>query len=250
LNELLQHSGMAVLLGVLLLAFATSAIHGATGVAGGFLLSTAVAPIIGVALVVPVISIALLFSHGSRALFNLTDFDARSFFAITLPSLPCIVAMAFLYAQLSTSVIATTLGFILLLSIPLRRWAASHSIKTSTGTLGVVGAVYGVLSGVSIGPGMLLVPFLLGYGLRKEQFVATLAVIALVTNITRITVFGASDLLTTDYVWLGVVCGLATIPGNWFGRTVLRKISSARHAGAVDVLTVLGAVNFFWLAVG
>ncbi len=36
----------------------TSTIHGATGVAGGFLLSSAIAPIIGVAPVLPVISIS------------------------------------------------------------------------------------------------------------------------------------------------------------------------------------------------
>ena len=95
---------------------------------------------------------------------------------------------------------------------------------------------------------MLLVPFMLGYGLSKEAFVATLAVIALATNITRVSVFGGTELLGGSFLLLGLLVGLVTIPGNWIGRSVLRRMTNEGHGGFVDVLTVLGALNFFWLA--
>ncbi|MEM9676546.1 MAG: sulfite exporter TauE/SafE family protein [Pseudomonadota bacterium] len=237
-----------VLLGVTVAAFLTSTVHGATGVAGGFLLSAALAPIIGVAPIVPVISVSLLISHSARALLNLRDFHLRAFLLVSVPAIPCIAGMALLYGRMSSSLIALVLGCVILTSIPLRRWAKARQVKTSAPVLSSVGAVYGALSGISIGPGMLLVPFMLGYGLVKEQFVATLAVIALLTNITRVSIFGATDLLTGEFLALGILCGLVTIPGNWLGRTVLRRLTNANHAGLVDVLTVLGALNFFWLA--
>ena len=230
------------------LAILTATIHGATGVAGGFLLSAALAPIIGVAPIVPVISIALLISHSSRAIFNMKEIDKSAFMAITLPAIPGIILFAWLYGKMSSSLIALVLAVVILASIPIRRWAKSRKLKATRKTLSGVGLVYGSLSGVALGPGMLLVPFMLGYGLTKEAFVGTLAAIALVTNITRLSVYGLSDLLTWEYIELGVMIGLATIPGNWLGRSVLQRMTNENHAGLVDILTVLGALNFFWLA--
>ena len=240
--------GPATLLIVGLAAIATAAIHGATGIAGGFLMAAVLALVIGVKPVVPVMSVALLISHTSRVLFNLKDFSRPAFLAISIPALPCIVATALLYGRLSSSTIAFLLGAIVLVSIPLRHWAASRHIKAGKGALAGAGAVYGVLSGVSIGPGMILIPFMLGYGLTKEAFVATLAAIALMANVTRTAVFGSTALLDTHYLALGVFVGLMTVPGNWLGRSVLRRMTTGTHTLAVDVLTVLGALNFFWLA--
>lgn len=233
---------------ILFLAILTATIHGATGVAGGFLLSAAIAPIIGVAPVVPVISIALLISHSSRAVFNLKEFDKTAFLAICLPAIPCIIIGAIIYGRMSSSLIALVLAIVILVSIPIRRWAKSRKLKASRNTLSAIGVVYGGLSGVSLGPGMLLVPFMLGYGLTKEAFVGTLAAIAVITNLTRLSVYGMSDLLTWEYVQLGILIGLATIPGNFLGRSVLKRMTNENHAGFVDVLTILGALNFFWLA--
>jgi len=245
------HTSLSVWLIVLvcLVALITSSIHGATGVAGGFLLTAALAPIIGVQPIVPVVTVALLISHTSRALLNRQNFDRSAFLAVSLPAIPCIAIMAMIYGRLPVQAIAITLGAVILISIPLRRWAKSRSMKAGKPALAGIGIVYGGLSGVSVGPGMLLVPFLLGYGLTKEAFVATLAVIALMTNITRFAVFGATDLLNGEYLLIGALCGLLTIPGNWIGRNLLRKMTTERHASYVDILAVLGAINFFWMAI-
>lgn len=240
---------LPVLFVIAFAALVTSSIHGATGVAGGFLMTVVLALIIGVKPVIPIMSVALLISHSSRAILNFGDFNKTAFFAVIVPAVPCIILAAFLYGRMSSSLIAAVLGSLVLFSIPLRRWAQAREIKASKRTLNSVGTVYGFLSGVSIGPGMLLIPFMLGYGLAKEAFVATLAAIALVTNITRLSVFNSTDLLDTRYLVLGIIVGVLTIPGNWLGRKVLRKMTSQNHTNLVDVLTVIGAMNFFWLAV-
>ena len=231
------------------LAFVTATIHGATGVAGGWLLTAALAPVIGVAPIVPVISVALLISHAARTTLNFAHFDRTVFLAICLPAVPCIATMALVYGRISSTLIAIVLGTVILVAVPLRHWTESRKIHASRRTLVGIGAVYGTLSGVSIGPGMLLVPFMLGRGLSREAFVATLAGIALVSNLTRTTVFGSTDLLTTDLFLYGAFIGLMTIPGNWFGRIALRRMTNKHHARLVDVLTVIGALNFYWLAI-
>ena len=229
-------------------ALLTSTLHGATGVAGGFLLSAAIAPIVGVAPIVPIITISLLISHASRAILNRKDFDLGVFLAISVPAVPCIALFAFLYGKMSGTLIAIVLACVILISIPIRKWAKARKFKASKRTLSGVGAIYGALSGVSIGPGMLLIPFMLGYGLSKEAFVATLDVIALFTNFTRLTVFGVNELYNYDILLIGLLLGVITIPGNLLGRYILRKMSTDRHSGLIDVLSIIGALNFFWLA--
>lgn len=235
---------------IFLLALITSAIHGATGLAGGFLLTAALAPIIGVAPILPVISIALLFSHASRAVLNRADFNVAAFWRVALAATPCIIATAWLYGRMSSTAIAVVLGCVILSTIPLRHGLAQRSIKAGSKTLAAAGAVYGSLSGVAIGPGLLLAPFLLGFGLGREAFVATIAVIALWTNITRLSVYGVTDLLNSDLLVLGLLIGLVTIPGNWIGRAFLRRMTDQRHATYIDILAFLGAMNFFYLAFG
>ena len=75
-----QTIGIDTVLVILAIALLTSAVHGATGVAGGFLLSAAIAPIIGIKPIVPVISVALLISHSSRVILNAKHFDRSAFF--------------------------------------------------------------------------------------------------------------------------------------------------------------------------
>ena len=229
-------------------ALVTSAIHGATGVAGGFLMTAVLAGLIGVKPVVPVMSVALLISHSARIFLNRQNFNADVFWAVVLPATPCIIFAAWLYGKMSSALLAVILGLVVVLSIPLRRWASSRQIRTSKRTLMGVGSIYGAFSGASIGSGMLLIPFMLGYGLTKEAFVGTLAAIAFTTNVTRVTVFSSTQLLDTQFLLLGIFVGLMTIPGNMIGRYVLRRLTDGRHALAVDILTVLGALNFFWLA--
>lgn len=248
MQSLINEFGMWTLVAAVLAAIVTSSIHGVVGVAGGFLMTAALALLIGVRPVIPVMSIALLVSHSARSLLNVRDFNAGAFVAVMLTASPMIVIGAFFYGVLPTSAIALVLGCVILVSIPLRHWARSREIEAGPRTLNAVGGVYGLLAGGSIGSGMLLTPFLLGYGLTKEAFVATMAGIALMTNVVRIAVFGGNQLLGTNYVLLGLLIGVMMIPGNWIGRTYLRRMASTTHSRLVDFFSVIGGLNFLYLA--
>lgn len=233
---------------IVLGALVTSAIHGATGLAGGFLLAAMLAPIIGVKAVVPVMSIALLISHGARVALNLSDLDRRSFLWVLVPALPGLVFVSGLYAAIPARALAVLLAAVILSSIPLRRWAARRRVRAGRGMLAGAGALYGTLSGATLGPGMILVPALMGTGMTREAFVATLAAISMVVNLVRVGVFGVTGALDPELIWLGLALGALTVPGNWIGRAGLRRMTGGSHAAWVDVLTVIGALNFLWLA--
>lgn len=246
--DLLNTFGWPLLAFLGLSAFVTGAIHGATGIAGGFLMAAILANVIGAHATVPVMSVALLVSHTARALLNAGSFNWRAFLYVSAPAVPAILVVATLYGRLSSPAVALILGAVLLAAVPLRRWARARAIRAGPGLLAGAGFGYGVLSGASIGPGLFLSPFLLGFGLGREAFVATLAVIALMANVLRVGVYGTTGLLPFDLTVLALAIGAVTVPGNWVGRTVLRAMSDARHASLVDLFCVVGALNFFWLA--
>ena len=230
-------------------ALVTSYIHGATGLAGGILLAALLAPIVGVTALVPIMSVTLLISHLSRAWFNKRDFHRTAYLLVVLPAVPALIVSTNIYASLTAAWISGILGTVFLISIPYRHWAARKQIKTRKSVLAAAGFMHGALTGVSIGPGMLLVPLMFGYGLTKEAFVATFAAIALTVNIARVGSFGAIGQLPWDFLLVGFLTGLLTIPGNLLGRMSLRRMNTSRHGLWVDVLTLIAGLNFLWMTV-
>lgn len=248
LADFTAHYGLSTLALIALAAVVTSTIHGAIGVAGGLLMTAILALLIDVRASVPTMSIALLISHGSRSLLYLPHFDLRAFAVVMAAATPFIALTGYVYAVLPTDVLAGALAGIIFTSIPLRHWAQARKVRAGFFSLGTAGGVYGFFAGASIGSAAILSPFLLGYGLVKEAFVATMAGIALSTNAVRIGVFGMVDLVNTQFAIMGLLVGLIMIPGNYIGRTVLRKLSIAQHGLLVDAMAVLGGLNFLYLA--
>lgn len=247
LQGLALEFGAGTLIAIAIAALVTSSIHGAVGVAGGFLMTAFLASMIGVRGSVPVMSIALLISHSTRGMMNARALDWKAWLSVIVPALPFIVFSSYVYVELPVRVLALVLAAIMFSSIPLRHWAKAREIKANPKTLAVAGMGYGFLAGASIGSAMLLSPFLLGYGLVKEGFVATMALITLTTNVSRIAVFGSSDILTFEYALLGILVGLVMVPGNWIGRWFLRRITVGAHGLLVDVFAVIGGLNFVYL---
>jgi uncharacterized membrane protein YfcA len=247
-EQLYIEFGFWPLAAIVIAAFVTACIQGAVGVAGGFLMTAALSLVIGVRPVVPVMSVALLISHLSRSLLNLRAIDRTVLLAIMISAIPMIVIGALLYAIMPVRLIALLLGAVILSSIPLRHWAHSRQIRAGPRVLNFVGGIYGILAGGSVGSAMLLSPFMLGYGLTKEAFVGTMAAIALSTNITKIAVFGSTQLLDGQYLVLGLLVGLVMIPGNWVGLHVLRRMAPGTHGRIVDFFALVGGVNFLYLA--
>ncbi len=233
---------------VIAVAFGAGIVHGAIGMVGGLLMTGVLAHFIGIKFTVPVITCALIFSHFSRGYMLRKDIDFWTVRHVLLFGLPTVVLGSIVFGYLSPRVISLVFGSVLTISLPIKYWARSHSIKTGPKLLAGAAVVWGGLAGNVIGPGFFLAPFLLGTGMNRLAFVGTLATITLVMNMVKISVFGFTDLLTPELIILGVIAGLSTIPGNYLGQKVLRKMTDGVHEKIVDVMTIVLVANFFYLA--
>lgn len=241
--------GYFVLAAIGIAAFLTGILHGATGMAGGIVMASILAHLMGIKSAVPVMTVALIFSHLSRAIMYAKETDWSIAGRVLLFGCPTIVVGAIIFGKISATTVAIVFAVFLISSFPIKYWAKRHEIKTGPRLLAGASSVWGMLAGNVIGPGFFLAPFLLGTGMKRLAFVGTLATVTLVMNILKLSVFGATDLMTRELFILGVAIGLITIPGNWIGRIVLKKMKDSDHRFAIDVLTAMMIINFIYLAI-
>jgi uncharacterized membrane protein YfcA len=234
---------------VLLAAFATGAFHTLSGFGGGLVLSIIIAPVIGVEAVVPVMALALIISAISRVWVFRKEIDHPTLATIMIPALPGIVSGAVLYGYMPPWLISIVLGIFLLFVVAIRRPLQKRGIRVGTLGLGAVGALFGLLSGATIGGGMVLAPFLIGRGLVKERLAALFAAVGLILNLTKTSVFLSTAQLDLHLTLLGVALGLSTIPGTYLGYGILRRTSVRVHTGFVEALVLAAGVGFVWFGV-
>ena len=238
-----------ILLAIAAASFLTGLLHGATGMAGGVVMAAILSHLIGIKAAVPVMTVALILSHLSRAIMYVRETDWAVAGRVLSFGGPMIVLGAIVFGLISAATIAILFAAFLTMSFPIKYWAMRQEIKTGPKLLAAASSVWGLLAGNVIGPGFFLAPFLLGTGMNRLTFVGTLATVTLVMNVIKMSVFGVTDLMSWELFFLGVAIGLITIPGNWVGRSVLKRMKDSDHRTIIDILTVLMIINFIYLAI-
>jgi hypothetical protein len=236
---------LALLAGV---AFVAATVSGMSGVGGGLLLAIFIAPVVGVKAVVPTVGVATLIAHVARVWVYRERIVWRPALVMLIGAVPATIASARLYVALPADVVAVILGFFLLASIPARRLMAKREVRFGARSLGLIGAVYGFLSGATIGGGILVIPALLGAGLAGIALLATDAVIGLSVLTIKAVVFGGFDVLTPQLTLIGCLLGLCMIPGAYFARWLILRTPLQVHVVVMEVIVALGACSFLWRA--
>ncbi|MDJ0945760.1 MAG: sulfite exporter TauE/SafE family protein [Kiloniellales bacterium] len=235
---------LPILLYMAAAAFVTATLHSVGGFAGALLMAIAIAPAIGVKLTVPIVAVAMIVSHGSRAWLFRNSVDWRAFATIFIVAVPFIIGGVVFYIELSEAAVGLFLGSLLLTTVPLRRVLEGRSIQVPRAGLAVAAVPYGFLSGASFGVGMMLGPFLLGAGVVGETLIATVAVMGFLLNLIKTVAFGLSPLLTPSYMLVGAGLGLCTIPGHRLGRHLLRRTPIRVHTLFLEAFMLLGGIYF------
>ena len=247
-TQLTTHFDLPTLFLIASLSFVLSIFHSFNGFAGGLLLAIFLAPVIGVRAIIPVMAIAMMIDHTVRMWVFRHGFVWRPFLMIMILGVPGIIISATVYSFMNTSAIALVLAVFLVISVPARRYLHDRNIHVSNKGLVIVGGGWGLVAGPTVGPGIFLVPFLLGAGLTGEAFIAMINATALVANTIKSSVFGKFDLLTPENITAGILIGVCSIPGMYIGRWLLRRTPVRIHVGFVECIVVLGSLNFLWIA--
>jgi uncharacterized protein len=231
-------------------AFAGAVASALTGSGGAVLVSLALAPVIGVAALVQTISVAMVVSHAARIAAFRHAVDWLTCALVLASAVPACIAGAVVYTRLNETAVAVVLGLFLTGVVAARRLLAGRTFALSRGGIVVASAVFGLVSGATIGGGILVLPILMGAGLAGMPLVATDAVIGLVLHFVKMVVFGTARVLTPDLAIFGLIVGACMIPGVYVARLVLARMPLRVHAAIMDAVIAAGGVSFLVRGVG
>jgi len=245
---LLAEVGAPQLVLLAAVAFVAATVSGMSGVGGGLLLAIFIAPVVGVKAVVPTVGIAALIAHVVRVWVYRDAIVWRPALMMLAGGIPATILSARLYVDLPADAIAVILGVFLLASVPARRLMARRDLRFGPRSLSLIGVCFGLLTGTTIGGGVLVIPAMLGAGLTGMAVLGTDAVIGLASLITKAAVFGSFDVLTPELLLIGCLLGVCMIPGTYLARWLVMRTPLHVHVAAMEAVVVFGACSFLWRA--
>ncbi len=229
---------------IALASFLGSMASAITGAGGAILISFAIAPIIGVGAVVQTISVAMTVSHIARIQAFRREIDWPTGFWIMAWAIPACIIGSVIYTWLDERSIALLLGGFMLTVVLARRLLPKDSFRLSRFWIAACSFGFGLVSGATIGGGILVLPILAGAGLTGAGFVATDAVIGMVLHLVKMVIFGTASVLNQQQLILGLLIGIMMIPGAYVARYLLRHMPLSVHAGLIDAIIALGGIGF------
>jgi uncharacterized membrane protein YfcA len=231
------------------IAFLTSIVGGVSGYGGGLVMPIVIAPIVGVSGVIPTLAIAMSLGNGSRVLAYWREIDRARAVQVMVTALPLSFVGAYLYTLLPERAIAGILGGFLLVIVPLRRWLAKKEYVLGTPGLMTVSSVYGLISGAMSGAGLMILSALMAAGVTGGALVGTDAASALLINLIKIAIFSQAGLIDVSLLVFGLIIGLATFPGAFVARAIVRRMPLRIHTAMMDAIVIAGGFVFLWQAI-
>ena len=223
-------------------ALFASVVGGLAGYGTGALMPLVLVPLIGAEPVVPIIAISSLFTNFSRFVAFIRYADRRR--ALIVVACACLTTAlgAYGYTRLTGAGAALVIGTMLILSVPLRRFAKRRDIRIGDVGLAVGSFGYGVVVGGTSGAGVILLSLLMAAGLEGAAVIATDAVISLATSVIKISVFGLAGAVTAQVLAFAVLIGAIALPGAFLAKAFVERMPVHIHTAILDVVVIAGGV--------
>lgn len=226
----------------LAVAVASGFLSGLSGFGAGLMQSAFLVPVLGAKPTVALLAVAMIVTNLGRIHAFGARPDWRRAGFVLAGAIPAMAPCAWLLARISDALAGLIVAVALLGSLALRRFARRASLHVGPRGLAAGGAVVGGVSGLSTGGGVMIIPLLLGAGLGGAALIATDAAISLSLHIARAAAFQRFDLLDLRLLALGLILGVATVPGSWAAARLVRRTGVERHAMALEALVFIVAI--------
>lgn len=228
------------------LALGAAVVGGIGGFGTGAILTSALAPLIGVKAVIPVMAVAGVIINGGRFWFYRRSLERRTLALVLAWSLPFLVLGTLIYSVLDTRIIGTVLGLAVMASIPLRRLLARHAIGMSRHGLAIGSGVFGLATGLTTGTGVILVSLLLGAGVAGPALLATDSLVSIALDLTKAALFQRLSLLDEPSFLVGAIIGAGSIPGSALAAWLVTRMHAHLHMLFMEALVLGGGASLLW----
>ncbi len=189
-------------------------------------------------------SIFFIFLNVSKIFFYWNHIVWKTMFSFLLGSIPFAVLGAFLMLEVNEFWLGKFVGIMLLSYVVFKKFGGFNNAKLSKKGIATGGAIYGFLTGLTGMGNFAKVATLSHIGLNKIQFVATMAVLPLVTTLLRVSIYSRGGFYNT--ISWQVILGFAVcaIFGTYLGRHFLRKMTQHFFDNAILAILFFVAMKF------
>ncbi|HKK16963.1 MAG TPA: sulfite exporter TauE/SafE family protein [Gammaproteobacteria bacterium] len=203
--------------------------------------ATLLIPVIGLLLgpqlVAPVISVASIMANPSRVLFFHDHIDWVLVRWLVPGSVLGAILGAWLFTQLQIEWLEIVLGLFLVSYVLQYRFSKKRlGLVIKPAWFFPIGILVSFLSGLTGATGPILNPFLLSYGLQKQQLVGTKAVNSFIMQITKLSTYTIFGALTLQIGIYGIALGLGAIIGVYLTHLHLLRINTEQFTLYVHLL--------------
>ena len=231
---------------IILLFFIAAFISILVGTVAGFGMSTILLPIAVIFMDFKTALVLVAITHLSGSLGAATFFrqglDKRLILLFGVPSVILTVLGAYIVIYVPQNILTIILGiFLLLFSI----YSLSHpDFKINAGKLNNIigGSLSGFLQGFMGIGGPLRGYFLISCDLDKTTYIATLAIIAILIDITRIPIYLTTNLLGAQFYYLIPPLLLIGVLGSYTGKKIVNQIPQSTFKKIVLVAIGLASL--------
>ena len=223
-------------------ALFASVIGGLAGYGTGALMPLVLVPLIGAEPVVPIIAISSIFTNFSRFIAFVRYADRRRALIVVASACVTTALGAYGYTRLTGTGAALVIGTMLILSVPLRRFAKRRNIRIGDAGLAAGSVGYGVVVGGTSGSGVILLSLLMAAGLEGAAVIATDAVISLATSVIKISVFGLAGAVTAQVLAFAVLIGAVALPGAFLAKAFVERMPVHIHTAILDAVVIAGGI--------
>ncbi len=230
-------------------AFLSSIVGGVGGFGTGIILTALLAPILGFKALVPVLAVAGVVINAGRFWFYRKAVDLRAARQVFLGAVPALFAGVYVYSLLDARSIGLLLGSFVLAAVPLRHMLTRRGVRLQPAGLVAGAGVFGLVSGVASGTGVILISLLLGAGLGGTAVLATDALVTIAIDLIKVLLFGGFELLDASSVTLGLAIGAITIPGSRVAAWLVERLGARLHVFVMDALIIVGGMTMLWSAI-
>lgn len=220
-----------------------AAVGGIGGFGTGAIITAALAPLIGVKALIPVMAVAGAIINAGRFWFYRKSLEPKTLVLVLVCALPFLVLGTWIYSVLDARAVGTVIGLAVIASIPLRRILTRKAMRVESRGLAIGSSVFGLASGLTTGTGVILVSLLLGAGLTGPAVLATDALVGIALDVCKSLLFRRFALLDTDAIVTGAVIGVATIPGSAIAAWLVTRMHAHLHVLFMESLVLLGGVS-------
>ena len=190
-----------------------------------------------------------IFGNISRFSFFRRGLHAHMLISFGIPSVIFTIIGALSVSYLSQTILKGLLGIFLAAYALIFLVKEKLKIKSTLTNSIIGGGLSGFLAGLIGTGGALRGAFLTAFGLPKESYIATAAVIALMVDMTRIPIYFASGFLDNKHFWYIPLLFLMAIAGSYTGKNIVSHMSQKlfRKIVLLGVLAIGIKFVYDWL---